>query len=101
MARGKATTSGVVPALLYSRVSTAEQGDNGVSLAAQITECRACSRSKGWVIAAEHQDVMSGRRDGRPGYQALLAEMRALRAEGKAVVVVAADLDRLGRALNG
>ena len=40
---------------------------------------------------------MSGRRDDRPGYQALLAEAKQLRAQGRRVVIVVAALDRLGR----
>jgi len=88
---------GVTTALIYTRVSTVEQGEHGVSLAAQLTECRRYAAGQGWVIGGEHRDVMSGRKDARPGYQALLAEMRALRAAGKIVAVVAADFDRLGR----
>jgi site-specific DNA recombinase len=97
MNRVAQSSAGVTTALIYTRVSTAEQGDNGVSLAAQLTECRAYARQRGWIIGNEHSDVMSGRRDSRPGYVALLAEMRALRMAGKAVAVVAADFDRLGR----
>ena len=47
----------------------------------------------------EYTDVMSGRRDDRPHYQALLAEVRRLRAERRPVVVVVAALDRFGRKL--
>ena len=49
------------------------------------------------MIAAEHQDVMSGRRDDRPSYQALLADARQLRREAHNVVVVVKWLHRLGR----
>src|SRR5262249_54745848 len=51
----------------------------------------------GWVVGGEYQDVLSGKRDDRPDYLALLAEARRLRAEGRAVVVVALWLHRLGR----
>src|SRR5207247_1764919 len=53
----------------------------------------------GWVIRNEYQDVMTGSRDDRPQYQALLAMARSLRAEGKQVTVVVKRLDRFGRKL--
>jgi DNA invertase Pin-like site-specific DNA recombinase len=40
---------------------------------------------------------MGGDRDERPRYQALLADVRRLRSQGRPVVVVVASLDRLGR----
>src|SRR3989440_1987805 len=47
----------------------------------------------------EYQDVLKGTRDDRPAYQALLGEVRRLRAEGRQVAVVVAALDRFGRAI--
>src|SRR5687767_2260990 len=82
-----------VVALLYTRVSTEDQAREGVSLDAQLAECRRYVASQGWVLGSEYQDVMTGRREDRPRYQGLLAEVRSLRAEGKAVVVVVAALD--------
>lgn len=95
--RKAGTTTGVTLALCYSRVSTVEQHEHGVSLAAQVSECRRYAAGRGWIVGTEYQDVMSGRKDARPGYQAMLAEMRALRAAGTSVAVVVADFDRLGR----
>src|SRR5215203_4817740 len=84
-------------ALIYTRVSSEEQAREGVSLDAQLTECRRYAAQHGWMLGSEFQDVLSGKRDDRPAYQALLAEVRRLRAEGQAVVVVVFRLDRLGR----
>jgi DNA invertase Pin-like site-specific DNA recombinase len=42
---------------------------------------------------------MKGTRDDRPGYQRLLADVRAMRAQGYTIVVVVAALDRFGRKL--
>src|SRR4051812_30157452 len=101
-------------ALLYTRVSTDEQADadtlaglgreakktgrNGLSLATQLNEVRRyIAYRDGWVIQGEYTDVLSGKRDDRPGYQALLAEAKALRSQGRPVVIVVAALDRLGR----
>ena len=92
----KSATS-ITTALVYTRVSSEEQAREGVSLDAQLTECRRYAAQHGWMLGSEFQDVLSGKRDDRPAYQALLTEVRRLRAEGQSVVVVVFRLDRLGR----
>src|SRR3954447_12698750 len=82
---------------IYTRVSSEEQARDGVSLDAQLTECRRYAAQQRWMLGQEFQDVLSGKRDDRPAYQALLTEVRRLRAEGQSVVVVVFRLDRLGR----
>lgn len=91
---GLATT-----ALLYVRVSTEDQAREGVSLDAQVAECRRYAARQGWVLGTEYQDILSGKRDNRPAYQRLLADVRQMRAEGRPAVVVVAALDRFGRRL--
>src|SRR5688572_15312306 len=91
-------TTALTIALHYTRVSSDEQRD-GVSLDAQLAECRRYAAQQGWLLGNEYQDVMAGTRDDRPQYQALLAEVRRLRAEGQSVVVAVAALDRFGRRL--
>ena len=81
----KPTTLRVPVALTYTRVSSEEQAREGVSLDAQLAECRRYAARHGWLLGQEFQDVLSGRRDDRPAYQALLAEVRRLRAEGRPV----------------
>jgi site-specific DNA recombinase len=68
-----------------------------LSLAAQLTDCRRYVSVHSWSIGAEHQDVMSGKRNDRPSYQDLLADVRRMRREGQNVVVVVKWLNRLGR----
>ncbi len=84
-------------ALVYTRVSSEEQARDGVSLDAQLAECRRYAAQRGWVLGPEFQDVLSGKRDDRPAYLAMLAEARRLRAAGQPVSVVVFRLDRLGR----
>ena len=49
-------SAGIVPlddtttALIYTRVSSDEQEDEGVSLPAQVSECRLYVRRQGWVF---------------------------------------------------
>jgi len=93
------TALGPMMALIYTRVSSDEQARDGISLDAQLAECRRYAARPGWVIGVERQDVLSGTRDDRREYQALLADIRRLRAEGRTVVVVVAALDRFGRKL--
>src|SRR5215212_7055021 len=93
----KSGATSITTALVYTRVSSEEQAREGVSLDAQLTECRRYAAQHGWMLGQEFQDVLSGKRDDRPAYQALLADVRRLRAEGQSVVVVVFRLDRLGR----
>src|SRR5215211_5005943 len=93
----KSEVTSIMAALIYTRVSSEEQAREGVSLDAQLTECRRYAAQHGWILSQEFQDVLSGKRDDRPAYQALLAEVRRLRTEVQPVVVVVFRLDRLGR----
>ena len=62
-------------AALYLR-SSKDRSD--VSIDAQRRELQALAKSKGLAIVAEHTDVViSANDDDRPGFQALLAELKA------------------------
>ncbi len=88
---------GITTALIYTRISTDEQRD-GVSLDTQLRECRRYVAGQGWIIGHEYQDVLSGTRDDRPDYVALLDEARRLRADDRdRLAVVVMRLDRFGR----
>jgi len=89
-------TTPTIP-LVYTRVSSEDQKREGVSLDAQRKDCLVYIRQQGWVMGAHYEDVLSGTRDDRPAYQAMLAEARRLRQIGNTVAIVVAALDRLGR----
>ena len=74
------------------RVSTAEQGQSGLGLETQRASVQAFAASQGWMLAAEYEDVASGKDDRRAGFQAALLRCRQLGA-----VLVAARLDRITR----
>jgi DNA invertase Pin-like site-specific DNA recombinase len=93
----KKQAGGIPTALIYTRVSSDEQGQEGRSLPAQLAHCRRYCTNHGWIVGPEFTDVMSGKRDDRPGYQAVLEEARRQTAAGTHVVVVVAWLHRLGR----
>ena len=86
----------MITALLYTRVSSDEQATSGLSLDTQLAECRQYALRQGWALGEEFVDILSGTRDDRPQYQAMLEAARTQRGE---VAVVVAALDRLGRRL--
>src|SRR5687768_2887550 len=97
--KGPQAGNGVMTALIYTRVSSDEQAKEGLSLPAQLQACRRYCAEREWIIGGEHQDVLSGTRDDRTGYQAVLAEARTLTSQGRHVAVVVMRLDRFGRRL--
>lgn len=89
--------TGVPTALLYIRVSSDDQAREGLSLPAQLADTRRYATQHGALIGGEYQDVLTGKRPDRPGYQDLLTRVRTLRAEDQTVIVVVKWLDRFGR----
>jgi len=87
----------LVTALLYSRVSSEDQARLGMSLDVQLDELQHYVLRQQWTFGGQYTDVMTGKRDDRPEYQRMLADIRALRSQGQRVVVVA--LDRFDRRL--
>jgi DNA invertase Pin-like site-specific DNA recombinase len=80
----------------YLRVSSEEQGDSGLGLAAQRSAIAAACSARGWQLADVFQDVASGKSlDGRPGLRAALASVRSGDADG----LIVAKLDRLSRSV--
>jgi DNA invertase Pin-like site-specific DNA recombinase len=74
----------------YIRVSTARQ-EQGESLNTQRAAIMAGAKARGDAIAHEYVDILSGTREDRPRYQALLRDMQA----GDTVYLW--RLDRVGR----
>lgn len=89
----KASNPPIVRAALYARVSTIGKGQD---VGLQLEELRRVAEQRGWTVAAEFiDDGVSGRKDSRPGLDAMLAQARA----GKLDLVAVWKLDRLGRSL--
>ena len=76
----------------YYRVSTERQGRSGLGLDAQRAAVAKYVAGVGGVVAAEFEEVESGKRNDRPQLAAALAACRARRA-----ALVIAKLDRLAR----
>lgn len=92
-------STAIPTALIYTRVSSEDQSKDGMSLPAQLANCRRYVANHGASIGNEYQDVMKGTRDDRPQYQEMLSEVRRLRQSKQQVMVVVAALDRFGRTL--
>jgi site-specific DNA recombinase len=86
-----------VKALIYLRVSTKEQAEEGYSIPAQAEACRRFIADRGWELADEYVDRgESARTADRPQLQAMLARL----AEDPTIdCLVVHKLDRLARNL--
>jgi len=81
-------------ACVYTRVSTAEQANEGYSIEEQERMCKAAIESKGWSFVGTFSDPgISGRTMNRPGLQDMLSEIN----KGNVEAVVIYKLDRLSR----
>ena len=89
--------SSLLPVVGYARVSTLEQGDSGLGLAAQEAAIRAACRARRLQLLRIHQDIASGGSlEGRPELARALATVRS----GGAAALVVAKLDRLSRSVH-
>jgi DNA invertase Pin-like site-specific DNA recombinase len=86
-----------VKAVIYLRVSTKEQAEEGYSIPAQAEACRRFIAEQGWELADEYIDRgESARTADRPQLQAMLARL----AEDRSIeALVVHKLDRLARNL--
>jgi DNA invertase Pin-like site-specific DNA recombinase len=79
----------------YIRVSTSEQGDSGLGLAAQRAVIEAEAARRGWILERIYEDVASAKDTGRPGLSGALAALQSGLVRG----LVVAKLDRLSRSM--
>jgi site-specific DNA recombinase len=80
----------------YTRVSTKDQADEGISLDAQAERIRHYCQAKGLELLHIYSDQKSGRVAlNRPGFQEMLEDLREKRAEA----VVFFKLDRMFRSM--
>ena len=84
------------PVAIYTRVSTDEQAEKGLSLSAQKRACRQFAASRNWTVVEIYEDPgYSGKNDKRPGFQNMLAGAR--KEEFKILLVH--KLDRFSRSI--
>ena len=85
-----------IPAYGYIRVSTEEQGREGVSLEAQAAQIEYYCKAHGLNLVAIFRDIKSARTINRPGFRAM---ERMVLKDGLAQAIVYSRLDRLFRNL--
>ena len=84
-------------ALIYTRVSTEEQGISRNGLESQLATCQEYSRRMGFEVAGVIEEVVSGAKmTNRPLLIGALARLKA----GDANVLVVSKLDRLSRSVS-
>ena len=79
----------------YIRVSTEQQADSGLGMAAQRARIKAEAKHRGWEVVWLVDDGYSAKSLDRPA----LIEALALLASGQAEALVVAKLDRLSRSV--
>ena len=82
-------------AVLYTRVSTARQVSEGISLDAQLAACQAHATRSGWGVLARYSDEGISGKDGLANRPGLTAAVQAARADG--VILVVYSVSRLAR----
>lgn len=80
------------PAVIYTRVSTKQQGDSGLGLESQEARCREECERRGWVVAEVVTEVVSGDKAKRPLFDHACQRARELHG-----VLVGASVDRIAR----
>ena len=89
--------SGLIEAVIYCRVSSAKQVEEGHGLASQETRCREYAARKGYAVAQVfHDKAVSGGLSDRPGVMAMLTYLQGVKGIGGAVVIID-DISRLAR----
>jgi DNA invertase Pin-like site-specific DNA recombinase len=84
----KAKASSTKRAALYCRVSTVDQHPES-----QLYDLREMARQRGYKIAHEYSDMISGAKSKRPGLDQLLADARRRRFD----ILIVAAFDRIAR----
>lgn len=83
-------------ALAYVRVSTDEQAEHGVSLAAQEAALVAAGEQRGYRVEVVADEGLSAKNMNRPGLQGALARLDA----GEAAALLVVRIDRVSRSMH-
>jgi len=81
-------------AVLYARVSSQEQADEGFSIPAQLKLLQSYASEHGFELMREFVDVETAKRTGRPGFQQMVDFLQS--ADGEVILLVE-KTDRLYR----
>ncbi len=98
MSRRRSSSPEGLTAVGYLRVSTTEQADSGLGMAAQRSTIEADCARRGWSLVHIYEDAAASGKStaGRPGLAAALTQLDS----GAASALVVAKLDRLSRSVH-
>ncbi|MEM8839405.1 MAG: recombinase family protein, partial [Pseudomonadota bacterium] len=86
-------------AVIYCRVSSKKQVEEGNGLDSQETRCRDFARMRNYeVLEVFHEEGVSGSLINRPGMQAMLSFLKANRNDGDCIVIID-DISRFARGI--
>lgn len=83
-------------AIIYTRVSTAEQSKSGLGLASQLTACNDFCSAEGFAVVGHFEETQTGKGADALDRRPVLRKALALARKESATLVVA-KLDRLSR----
>lgn len=84
------------PVAVYTRVSSEEQAEKGLSLSAQKRSCEQLAANRGWQVVRVYEDPgHTGKNDKRPGFQNMLTGA----ANGEFKILLVHKLDRFSRSI--
>lgn len=87
-------------AVIYCRVSSARQVEEGHGLESQATRCREYAQRKGYeVVKTFHERGVSGGQLDRPSFNELITFIKGQKSEG--IVVIIDDISRFARDIEG
>jgi site-specific DNA recombinase len=90
--RNQRSAAGARPqAVLYARVSSAEQEREGFSIPAQLRLLRDYARDQGFVVIEEFVDVETAKQSGRAGFGQMVKTLRRSRNGRPAILVEKTD----------
>ena len=90
-----ATTSGETKlAVIYARVSSREQEEEGYSIDAQLKALRKYAAKNGFSVVAEYIDIQTAKEQGRKDFERMVQDLRRMRA---CRTLLVEKMDRLSR----
>ncbi|GIK51437.1 MAG: hypothetical protein BroJett014_04100 [Planctomycetota bacterium] len=90
--------SNVIRAVIYCRVSSREQADEGFSLQAQLKLLRDYAALTGMIVVGEYVEIQSAKRSGRTKFVQMLKHVESF--DGNLPVILVERTDRLTRNLS-
>ena len=94
----KSKTHTITRAVIYARVSSKKQVEEGNGLSSQASRCESYAQSKGYeLLRSFHEEGVSGGLIDRPQMQAMLSFLETHSSKDDPIAVVIDDVSRLAR----